>query len=127
MEFNGKSYPLEIVKIYPEVRSGRFEVDMRFTKGAPDGIKRGAVGTDSPATRHNPPKPPCCRWAVFSPIRAATGCMWWTNSGNRATKRNITLGRKNPEFYEVLEGLQTGEKVITSSYENFGDNEVLEF
>ncbi|MNL86583.1 hypothetical protein D3C87_2153430 [compost metagenome] len=47
--------------------------------------------------------------------------------GKRAAKRKITLGRKNPEYFEVLEGLQPGEKVITSSYENFGDNEVLEF
>jgi len=49
------------------------------------------------------------------------------SDGKRASKRKITLGRKNPEYFEVLEGLQPGEKVITSSYENFGDNEVLEF
>ena len=63
--------------------------------------------------------------AVFSD----TGGNWvyvLDNSGKRAIKRNITLGRKNPEFYEVLEGLQSGEKVITSSYANFGDKEVLE-
>jgi len=48
-------------------------------------------------------------------------------SGNRAEKRNITLGRKNPQFYEVLEGLQPGEQVITSSYDNFGDKDVLVF
>jgi HlyD family secretion protein len=48
-------------------------------------------------------------------------------SGKKAVKRNITLGMRNPEFFQVLDGLRPGEKVITSSYENFGKNEVLEF
>jgi len=59
-----------------------------------------------------------------------TGGSWvyvLSASGNRAEKRNITLGRKNPQFYEVLDGLQVGEQVITSSYDNFGDKDVLMF
>ncbi len=124
-EFNGKDYGLEITKIYPEVRSGRFQVDMVFSK-VPEGIKRGQ---SSPirlefgkATK-----------AVLIPVGgffSDTGGNWVyvvDKSGKKASKRKITLGRKNPEFFEVLEGLQVGEQVITSSYENFGENEVLSF
>lgn len=125
-EFNGKEYPLEITKIYPEVRNGRFQVDMIFPKGTPEGIKRG----QSTPIRIGLGK---ASKAVLLPTGgffSDTGGNWVyvvDKSGKRAVKRKITLGRKNPEYFEVLEGLQEGEQVITSSYENFGDNEVLEF
>jgi HlyD family secretion protein len=125
-EFNGKEYALEISKIYPEVRNGRFQVDMVFPKGAPEGIKRG----QSTPIRLELGK---ASKAVLLPVGgffSDTGGNWVyvvDKSGKRAVKRKITLGRKNPEYFEVLEGLQEGEQVITSSYENFGDNEVLEF
>lgn len=125
-EFNGKDFPLEITKIYPEVKSGRFQVDMIFPKGVPEGIKRG----QSSPIRLELGK---ATKAVLIPVGgffSDTGGNWVyvvDKSGKKASKRKITLGRKNPEFFEVLEGLQVGEQVITSSYENFGDNEVLEF
>lgn len=125
-EFNGKDYALEITKIYPEVRSGRFQVDMVFPKGVPEGIKRG----QSSPIRLELGK---ATKAVLIPVGgffSDTGGNWvyvLDKSGKKASKRKITLGRKNPEFFEVLEGLQVGEQVITSSYENFGDNEVLSF
>lgn len=125
-EFNGKDYALEITKIYPEVRSGRFQVDMIFPKGVPEGIKRG----QSSPIRLELGK---ATKAVLIPVGgffSDTGGNWvyvLDKSGKKASKRKITLGRKNPEFFEVLEGLQVGEQVITSSYENFGDNEVLSF
>lgn len=125
-EFNGKDYALEITKIYPEVRSGRFQVDMVFPKGVPEGIKRG----QSSPIRLELGK---STKAVLIPVGgffSDTGGNWvyvLDKSGKKASKRKITLGRKNPEFFEVLEGLQVGEQVITSSYENFGDNEVLSF
>lgn len=125
-DFNGKSYKLEIIKIYPEVRSGRFEVDMKFSVGAPEGIKRGQSVT--------------VRLQLGQPTQAVllpTGGFFSTTGGNwvyvlergdkRAVRRRISLGRKNPEYFEVLEGLKPGERVITSSYDTFGDNEVLEF
>ncbi len=126
-DFNGTTHELAIAKIYPEVRDGRFEVDMAFVKkGAPEGIKRGQsspirleLGKSSDA--------------VLLPVGGFftdTGGNWVyvvDNTGKKAVRRSITLGRKNPEHFEVLEGLQPGEKVITSSYENFGDNEVLVF
>jgi HlyD family secretion protein len=126
MDFDGKPYGLEIVKIYPEVRSGRFEVDMRFTNGAPERIKRG----QSAPIRLQLGQPSKATLLPVGGFFSDTGGNWVyvvDKSGNRAVKKNITLGRKNPEYYEVLDGLQPGEKVITSSYENFGDNEVLEF
>ena len=125
-EFNDKNYMLEIIKIYPEVKAGRFEVDMKFVNGAPKEIKRGQ---SSPirlelgqATK-----------ALLLPVGgffSDTGGNWvyvLDKSGKKASKRKITLGRKNPEYFEILDGLKPGEQVITSSYENYGDNEVLEF
>ena len=99
---------------------------MTFPKGAPAGIKRG----QSSPIRLELGKAAKATLLPVGGFFSDTGGNWvyvLDNSGKRATKRNITLGRKNPEFYEVLEGLQPGEQVITSSYENFGDNEVLEF
>jgi HlyD family secretion protein len=127
MDFNGKAYTLKIIKIYPEVLSGRFEVDMEFPKGgAPELIKRG----QSAPIRLQLGQPMKATLLPVGGFFSETGGNWVYvigSDGKRAAKRKITLGRKNPEYFEVLEGLQPGEKVITSSYENFGDNEVLEF
>jgi len=125
-EFNGKMHELEISRVYPEVKSGRFEVDMVFPKGAPEGIKRG----QSSPIQLELGKAAKATLLPVGGFFSDTGGNWVyvvDKSGKRAVKRPITLGRKNPEFYEVLTGLEPGEQVITSSYENFGDNEVLEF
>jgi HlyD family secretion protein len=125
-EFNGKMHELGISRVYPEVKSGRFEVDMIFPKGTPEGIKRG----QSSPIQLELGKAAKATLLPVGGFFSDTGGNWVyvvDKSGKRAVKRPITLGRKNPEFYEVLEGLQPGEQVITSSYENFGDNEVLEF
>ncbi|WP_228780192.1 efflux RND transporter periplasmic adaptor subunit [Aquiflexum lacus] len=122
--FSGDDYELEIGKIYPNVTAGRFEVDMFFPDEVPTGIRRGQtvrirleLGESNQATL------------------LPTGGFYKDTGGNwvfvvdqqtgKAEKRNIRLGRKNPEFYEVIEGLNIGEKVIVSGYENFGKNEVL--
>ncbi|CAG5069676.1 Multidrug resistance protein MdtA [Dyadobacter sp. CECT 9623] len=126
MEFNGKDYGLKIIKIFPEVLSGRFEVDMQFDKGAPELIKRG----QSAPIRLQLGQPSQATLLPVGGFFSETGGNWVYvvgEDGKRAAKRSITLGRKNPEYFEVLEGLKPGEKVITSSYENFGENEVLEF
>ncbi|GGM79162.1 ABC transporter permease [Dyadobacter beijingensis] len=126
MEFNGKDYGLKIIKIYPEILSGRFEVDMKFDNGAPELVKRG----QSAPIRLQLGQPSQATLLPVGGFFSETGGNWVYvvgDGGKRAAKRKITLGRKNPEYFEVLEGLQPGEKVITSSYENFGDNEVLEF
>jgi HlyD family secretion protein len=125
-EFNGKSHEIEIIKVYPEVKNGRFAVDMTFTGNSPEGIRRG----QSSPVRLELGK---AEKAVLIPVGgffSDTGGNWIyvvDASGKKAVKRNITLGRKNPEYFEVLSGLKSGEKVITSGYENFGDKEVLVF
>lgn len=125
-EFNGKTYELTVTKAFPEVTNGRFNVDMNFTKETPEGIRRG----QSSPVRLELGK---SSEAILLPVGgffSDTGGNWvyvLDKSGKRAVKRNITLGQKNPVYFEVLEGLQPGEQVITSSYENFGDKEVLVF
>ena len=125
-DFNGKSVRLSVSKVYPEVRNGRFEVDMRFVEPVPEGIRRGL----SVPVRLQLGKPTDALLLPTGGFFSKTGGSWvyvLSASGNRAEKRNITLGRKNPQFYEVLDGLQVGEQVITSSYDNFGDKDVLMF
>ncbi|GAA4447066.1 efflux RND transporter periplasmic adaptor subunit [Nibrella saemangeumensis] len=125
-DFGGGTHGLEISRVYPEVRNGRFEVDMIFAKGAPNGIKRG----QSSPIRLELGKASKATLLPVGGFFSDTGGNWVyvvDRSGKRAVKRNITLGRKNPEYFEVLEGLEPGDQVITSSYENFGNNEVLEF
>ena len=126
-EYNGGKHELEITRVYPESRNGRIDVDMRFLKAAPKDLKRG----QSSPIQLELGKAAQATLLPVGGFFSDTGGNWVyvvdKSSGKRAIKRNITLGRKNPEFYEVLEGLQPGEQVITSSYENFGDNEVLEF
>jgi HlyD family secretion protein len=124
--FDGGTYRLEIYKKYPTVSEGNFEVDMRFVGEIPAGIRRGQslrirleLGSSEEATL-----------LATGGFFRDTGGNWvfvLNNEGTRAYKRDIQLGRKNSEYYEVLEGIEPGEQVITSSYENFGDNEVLVF
>ncbi len=123
-DFNNKTYNLIITYIYPTITGGRFEVDMNFVGETPQGIRRGQslrmrieLGQSSEG--------------LLLPVGGFykdTGGNWVfviEPDGNRAVKRDIKLGRKNPENFEVLEGLNPGDKVVTSSYENFGNNEVL--
>jgi HlyD family secretion protein len=125
-EYNGQQHELEVTRVYPESRNGRIDVDMKFLKEAPKGLKRG----QSTPIQLELGKAAKATLLPVGGFFSDTGGNWVyvvSKAGNRAVKRNITLGRKNPEYYEVLEGLQPGDQVITSSYENFGDNEVLEF
>lgn len=119
----GKTYGLIITYIYPTVTAGRFEVDMEFTGDTPPGLSRGQslrlrieLGQSSEE--------------LLLPVGGFykdTGGNWVyvLDQEKRAVRRDIKLGRKNTENFEVLEGLQPGDRVITSSYENFGNNEVL--
>ncbi|WP_343689505.1 efflux RND transporter periplasmic adaptor subunit [Chitinophaga sp.] len=125
-EFNNKNYDLVIIKVYPEVKNGRFNIDMKFDKETPDGIRRG----QSSPIRLELGKSSAALLLPVGGFFSDTGGNWVyvvDKSGKRAVKRNISLGQKNPQFFEILEGLQEGEQVITSSYENFGDKEVLVF
>lgn len=121
---SGSEYELEITKIYPTITNGRFEVDMEFTGDRPDGIRRG----QSVRIRLQLGQSEQSLLLPTGGFFKDTGGNWVfvINPAGNAEKRQIRLGRKNPEFYEILEGLVEGEKVIISGYENFGDNEVLE-
>lgn len=124
-ERQDKQFDIEVMKVYPEVREGRFQVDFKFTKEMPDNLRTGQ-------TYH-------IKLELGQPVDAvllprggffqSTGGQWvfvLDESGNYATKRSIKIGRQNPLFYEVIEGLQPGEKVITNSYDSFGKNERIE-
>ncbi len=124
--FAGKEYRLEIYKKYPTVSEGNFEVDMKFVGEIPEGIRRG----QSLRIKLELSSPEEAVLLATGGFFRDTGGNWvfvMNNDGSKALKRDIKLGRKNTEFYEVVEGLEPNERVITSSYENFGDNEVLVF
>jgi len=121
---SNRSYELVLTKIYPTITEGRFEVDMEFTGEQPESIKRGLtvrirLELGDSAERLLLP---------MGGFYKDSGGNWVyviDESGNRAVRSDIRLGRKNSEYFEVTEGLRAGQKVITSSYDHFGDNEVL--
>lgn len=125
-EFNGGNYELTVTKVYPEIKDGSFAVDLNFGKDVPEGIRRGQT---SPI-RLELGKSASAVLLPSGGFFSDTGGNWvyvLDAGGKRAVKRKITLGRKNPMFFEVVDGLKPGEQVITSSYETFGNKEVLEF
>ena len=122
--FNNQQYQLIITYIYPNIINGRFEVDMEFVGDSPGGIRRG----QSLRMRIELGQPSEELLLPVGGFYKDTGGNWVfvvNSDGSKAEKRNIRLGRKNTEHFEVLEGLEPGDRVITSSYDNFGDNEVL--
>jgi HlyD family secretion protein len=122
--FNNKDYLLEITYVYTTIANGRFDVDMQFVGEVPPGIRRG----QSLRLRIQLSQSSEELLLPVGGFYKDTGGNWvyvLEEGGNRAVKRDVKLGRKNPENFEILEGLQPGDKVITSSYENFGNNEVL--
>lgn len=123
-DFAGKTYKLVAKKVFPEIREGRFDVDLEFEGEEPEGIRRGQ-------TLHIRFELGDLSEAVLLPrggFYQKTGGQWvyvLTGSGDSAVKRSIRLGRQNPQVFEVLEGLEPGEKAITSSYDSFGDIDKL--
>ncbi|MBK9390737.1 MAG: HlyD family efflux transporter periplasmic adaptor subunit [Bacteroidetes bacterium] len=126
LDRQGTEFDLVVKRVYPEVRNGTFEIDMVFQDSMPDNIRTGQTYYTS--LQLGQPK-----ISVLVPIGGffqETGGQWifvLDESESFATRRNISIGRKNPRFYEVLEGLKPGEKVIVSGYETFGKNEKLIF
>jgi len=121
---SGKTYSLSIKKVYTQVTSGRFQVDMQFEGDIPEGIRRGQTLQIRLALSDE-------KQAVLIPkggFFQQTGGNWIfkvSDNGDAAYKVDITLGSQNTEYYEVLGGLQSGDKVITSSYDNYGDVQEL--
>lgn len=120
----GKTYRLRVRKVYPEVRNGTFRTDFVFVGERPAQMRSGqtfyvelALGKSQQATL-------IPRGTFFQ----TTGGNWifvLDKSGRKAYRRNISIARQNPQYYEVTDGLEPGERVITSGYEAFKDNEVL--
>ena len=125
-ERQGDTYSTLIRKVYPEVRDGKFKADFKFDGEQPDNIRSGQ--TYYLNLQLGQPEE-----AVIIPrgtFYQKTGGKWIyvvNKEGNKAVKREIRIGRQNPQYYEVLEGLEPGEKVITSGYETYGDSDVLVF
>ena len=124
LERQSNKFNLTVRRVYPEVRNGTFKIDMIFRDTMPDNIRTGQTYYIS--LQLGQPKV-----SVLVPIGGffqETGGQWifvLDPTESFATKRNISIGRKNPKYYEVLEGLKAGEKVIVSGYETFGKNEKL--
>jgi len=122
--FADSTYTLLIKKVYTQVSNGRFQVDMQFLGKAPKAIRRGQtlqlrLALSDETTALLLPK---------GGFYQQTGGNWIfkvNESGSSAYRTDIRLGRQNPDYYEVLEGLQPGDKVITSNYENYNDMQEL--
>lgn len=123
-DFNGQTHELLITKIYPVVSNGQFEVDMEFINEPPSGLTRGQTTRIRLELGESSNVLLLARGGFYQ----TSGGNWVfrvTENGEEAIKQPIRLGRQNPEYFEVLSGLQPGDQVITSSYGTFGDNEVL--
>jgi HlyD family secretion protein len=124
-DLSRETYPLEVTKVYPEIRDGQFEIDLEFAGPPPANLRRGqtlqirvALGDSSEALL-------LPRGGFFQD----TGGNWafvLDASGEAAVKRNLRLGRRNPEYFEVLEGLEPGDRVITSAYTSYMDMDRVE-
>lgn len=123
-ERDGRNYRLAVTKVYPEVKEGQFKTDLIFTDNRPENIRAGQtyhinLQLGDPVISLLVP-----RGSFFQ----VTGGDWiyvLDEDGATARRRRIGIGRQNPQYYEVLEGLQEGERVVTSGYDVFGDNERL--
>ncbi|MEQ9424201.1 MAG: efflux RND transporter periplasmic adaptor subunit [Cyclobacteriaceae bacterium] len=125
-DFAGNTFALKITKIYPEVNNGLFEVDLAFEGDLPEGIRRGQTLQIKLQLSENVQAVQIPRGSFYQ----TTGGNWIfvvDGSGDYAIRRSIRLGRQNPRYYEVLEGLQPGEQVVVSSYDGYEDKDRLVF
>lgn len=123
-DFDNKTYNLEIKKIYTQVNNGRFQVDMEFMGDVPQGIRRGQTLQIRLALSDETQALLLPRGGFYQ----QTGGNWIfkvSADGKSAYKTDIQLGRQNPDYFEVLSGLKPGDKVVTSSYENYGNMQEL--
>jgi HlyD family secretion protein len=121
---NGTEMNLTVKKVYPEVREGQFKIDMIFAGASPENLRTGQTYNIKLELGASEKAIMIPRGGFFQ----STGGQWifvLNEAGNEAVKREIKIGKQNPQYYEILEGLQAGEKVITSGYELFGDNDKI--
>jgi HlyD family secretion protein len=116
--FNNKDYKLVIHKVYTQVTAGKFQVDMKFEGEVPQGVRRGQTLQIRLALSDATKALLVAKGGFYQ----QTGGNWifkLDESGSKAYRIDISLGRQNPEFYEVMQGLKEGDKVITSGYDNY--------
>lgn len=124
MERQGTDFELRVLKVYPDVKGGQFRTDLTFVNGKPENIRTGQ-------TYHINLQLGEADKSVLIPKGAfyqSTGGQWifvLSPDGTEAFRRNVKIGKQNPQYYQVLEGVEPGERVITSGYEIFGKNERL--
>ena len=123
-EREGKKYDMEVTKVYPEVREGQFRTDLHFISARPENIRAGQtyhlnLQLDDPVQTVIIPR--------GSFYQASGGEYMYVvdEEGRTARRRPVRIGRQNPQYYEIVEGLQPGDKVIISGYDLFGENERL--
>lgn len=123
-ERQGSSFNLKLRKVYPEVRDGRFRTDFIFQGKRPENIRSGQtyyidLQLGEPTQSVLIPK------GTFFQVTGGNWIFVVDKDGKKAYRRKIRIGRQNPQYYEVIEGLEKGERVIVSGYESYKDNEVL--
>lgn len=122
LDRNGTNFNLTVKKVYPDVREGQFKIDLVFEGQTPENVRTGQ-------TYHVKLELGESQKALMIPrggFYQSTGGQWifvLNQDGTEAVKRPIKIGKQNPQYYEVLEGLNAGEQVITSGYEMFGEND----
>ena len=122
VNYQGKKYPLKITKVVPEVKDRMFDVDLVFTGEMPENVRVGK----SFRVQIELGQPEDALVMPRGNFYQATGGQWiYKVNGDKAIRVPLTIGRQNPQQYEVTEGLQPGDRIIITGYDNFGEAEEL--
>ena len=125
VDWNGKSYAAKVTKIYPQVQNGQFQIDLQFTGAEPADIQRGQT-LQAKLTLGDPAPAKLIPNGAFYNTTGGAWVFVVAPNGRSAVKRQVRLGRRNPDQIEVLDGLDAGERVITSPYTGFEDKSRLD-
>ncbi len=125
VDWNGKTFRARVMKIYPQVQNGQFQVDLQFLGDEPQGVQRGQT-LQAKLTLGDPAPAKLLPNGAFYNESGGAYVFVVAPDGRSAIKRTVRLGRRNPDFIEVLDGLDPGERVITSPYTGFADKDRLD-
>ena len=125
VDWNGKTFRARVMKIYPQVQNGQFQVDLQFLGDEPQGVQRGQT-LQAKLTLGDPAPAKLIPNGAFYNESGGAYVFVVSPDGGTAVKRQVRLGRRNPDYIEVLDGLDAGERVITSPYTGFADKDRLD-